>query len=167
MSKPLAESSVSCNCAWMMCPVHTNGLCSNTSMAFDDTATCGHVHYLGESLGDDIHICRPCADVLVDITRDRIPELMGRLTPYVPEWMRLLNTFVSREYMAKLGAHRLDRPQNDAYAAIVMGFLVVQEDKEGKIPMELVERLTELSIQVQQMITAYSSVPMAVEKEAK
>lgn len=154
------DSDIPCNCPWLGCRIHPDGLCNRTAAKMD----CGnpdhlhHVHYLGEgSLGEDVHICTDCAGVLMCTFLDDIVDLMQDLTEHVPQWMTPLESMCRETYKARINSGGWEKPQRDAAAILALAYAVVCFDDYHKkeIPPPLIARLTALKKTVSSIASAY------------
>lgn len=151
----LEISDLPCNCPWMECAAHPNGLCSGRAAVAPCRDSSHAPHYLGDgSLGADIHICKECGTVLLNVFKEEILILMQDFTEHIPVWLKPLENMCRESYQAN-GQAGWIFPQVDALAVLSLAFIVVALDTKNSIPVELLERLAVTKAKTQGIARAF------------
>jgi hypothetical protein len=171
----IKDSDLDCNCPWSECSEHPGGLCAKRAAVVKHCPNpdCRKDHYLGDgSFAEDIHLCIPCSEALLHVFYDEIQSFMQKLTRYVPRWMEPLEDMCRTAYQNKFDA-RIGggwvQPQRDAQAILALAFLVMEMDKNKRVPTELIQGLIDLKKRVRGIVQAFKMdakhVGVAIEPE--
>lgn len=80
---------------------------------------------------------------------------MAKLSEYVPKWMKPLEGICNLYYKEQVTQPGWILPHSDALGVLAFAYLTTIQDKKHRIPVDVLQELNQLIIQIKSMSKAF------------